>query len=179
MRIQDDITFNIVSGANISASESQEILDLCSAAYEEDFRPYLELLPYPVHLLARQANVLVSHAAWVTRWLQVNEDKILRTAYVEAVATAPKYQRQGFASMVMRHLVTCIDDFDIAALSPSNAAFYERLGWELWRGQLAIRTNEGLMPTPEEEVMIYRLRRTPKLDLNNLLTAEWRLGEVW
>jgi len=179
MKAQNEITFEIVSGDSISASYSQEIVNLCSAAYEEDFRYYLELLPNPVHLLARQSNILVSHAAWVTRWLQVNEDKVLRTAYVEAVATAPEYQRQGFASAVMRHLVTCIDEFDMGALSPSDADFYERLGWELWRGQLAIRTEQGLMPTPEEEVMIYRLPRTPKLDLSNLVTVEWRQGEVW
>lgn len=179
MKAQNEITFEIVSGDSISASYSQEIVNLCSAAYEEDFRPYLALLLNPVHLLARRSNILVSHAAWVTRWLQVNEDKVLRTAYVEAVATAPEYQRKGFASAVMRRLVTCIDEFDIGALSPSDAGFYERLGWEMWRGQLAIRTEQGLVPTPEEEVMIYRLRHTPELDLNNLLTVEWRQGEVW
>ncbi len=179
MKARDGITFEVVSGRSISASCGQEIINLCSAAYEEDFRHYMELLPNPVHLLARRSGTLVSHAAWVTRWLQVKEDKVLRTAYVEAVATAPEYQRRGFASAVMQHLITHIDDFDIGALSPSDADFYERLGWELWRGPLAVRTEQCLMSTPGEEVMIYRLLRTPKLDLKNLLTVEWREGEVW
>lgn len=179
MEAQDEITFEIVSGDSLSAPDRQAIVDLCSAAYEEDFRPYLEVLPNPVHLLARRSNIPVSQAAWVTRWLQVNEGEVLRTAYVEAVATAPESQRQGLASAVMRHLVTYLDEFDVGALSPSDARFYERLGWQSWRGQLAVRTEQGLVPTPEEEVMIYQLARTPKLDLNDLLTVEWRQGEVW
>lgn len=175
----DEITFELIASENLSATQRQEILTLCSAAYEEDFSPYLELLNNPVHLLARQSNNLVSHAAWVTRWLQMNEGTILRTAYVEAVATAPEYQRRGIGSTVMQRVVTCLGDFDIAALSPSEIAFYQRLGWELWRGQLAVRTNGGLMTTPDEEVMIYRLPRTPQLALTELLTVEWREGELW
>lgn len=179
MKTQDAITFELISAEALSASDRQEILALCTTAYEEDFLPYLELLSSPVHLLARRDNVLVSHAAWVTRWLQVNEGELLQTAYVEAVATAPEYQRQGFGTAVMRQLMKYLDDFEIAALSPSDSGFYERLGWELWRGPLAVRINDGLTFTPEEEVMIYRLPRTPKLNLNVLITIEWRQGEVW
>ncbi len=57
--------------------------------------------------------------------------------------------------------------------------YYERLGWELWCGPLAIRTERGLVATPGEEVMILRLSKTPALDLDHRLTAEWRQGEVW
>ena len=58
--------------------------------------------------------------------------------------------------------------------------FYERLGWELWRGRLGIRTLQGIESTPEdEEVMIMRLGKTPELDLKAFLTAEWRKGELW
>lgn len=60
-----------------------------------------------------------------------------------------------------------------------DIGYYRRLGWEPWRGRLAIRTEEGLELTPDEEVMIYRLPLTPKFDTNDLLTAEWRPGELW
>jgi aminoglycoside 2'-N-acetyltransferase I len=180
MNTHNEIMFEVVASQNLSASVREEILHLCSDAYEEDFRPYLDVLQNPVHLLARRSGVPVSHAAWVTRWLQVNAEIMLRTAYVEAVATAPAHQHQGLASAVMTQLVTHLSDFDIAALSPSDAGFYARFGWELWRGQLAVRTEQALVATPDEEVMIYRLPRTPELDLNHLLTIEWRPGdEVW
>jgi aminoglycoside 2'-N-acetyltransferase I len=65
-------------------------------------------------------------------------------------------------------------------LSPFNVKFYERLGWELWRGPLFIRTEKGLIPSPtDEEVMIFRLPETPDLDLTAPLSVEWREGEAW
>lgn len=54
-----------------------------------------------------------------------------------------------------------------------------RLGWETWRGPLFIRTADGLLPTPDEDVMIRRLPRTPALDVTQSLSAEWRQGELW
>jgi aminoglycoside 2'-N-acetyltransferase I len=37
-----------------------------------------------------------------------------------------------------------------------------------------------MLPTPaEEQVMILRLPKTPPLDPNAPLSAEWREGELW
>ena len=71
--------------------------------------------------------------------------------------------------------------WDLAALSTSQTAFYARVGWELWQGPLAIRRGDSLEPTPpDEQVMIRRLPRTPAtLVSTSLLTAEWRVGELW
>jgi aminoglycoside 2'-N-acetyltransferase I len=79
----------------------------------------------------------------------------------------------------MRHLAEQILDFDLGGLSPSDPGFYARMGWESWRGPLAIRSAEGLLATPGEDVMILRLPRTPPLDLDSSLSAEWRSGELW
>jgi hypothetical protein len=79
----------------------------------------------------------------------------------------------------MRRLQESIVDFDIGALSPADYGIYTRLGWELWRGPLFTRTDNGLLATPDEEVMIFRLPRTPALDLDARLSVEWRSGEVW
>ena len=108
----------------------------------------------------------------------------MRTAYVEAVATAPDHQRKGFATAVLQRLVDVVaadPTWELAALSPSDAGFYQRRGWELWRGPLAIRREGRLEASPEDEqVMIRRLPRTPAtLDSTALLTAEWREGELW
>jgi aminoglycoside 2'-N-acetyltransferase I len=162
-----------------------EIIDLCESAYAEDFAHLFEQLPGSVHILARdERGLLVSHAAWVPRWLQPAGQPLLRTAYIEAVATVPDRQRQGFATTVLGRLGEILradPTWELAALSPSEHAFYTRLGWELWRGPLAIRRGESLEATPpEEEVMILRLPRTPStLETTSLLTAEWRVGELW
>jgi aminoglycoside 2'-N-acetyltransferase I len=173
------ITLEVTRAEDLTNADKAEIVNLCFAAYEENFDHLFEMLPGSTHVLARLDGKLVSHAAWVTRWLQPEEQALLRTAYVEAVATAPEYQGRGFATAVMKELGAQIGSYDLGALSPSDAAFYERLGWESWRGPLAIRTENGLLPTPDEEVMILRLKDLPNLDSSGRLTAEWRSGELW
>ena len=132
------------------------------------------------HLVGCYRNTLVCHALWVTRHLQAGPNPSMRTAYVEAVATDAEYRKRGFASAIMKHLIGEIQDYDLAALSPSSVAFYERLGWELWHGPLFIRTDDDLIPSvDDEEVMIFRLPKTPALDVHAPLSAEWREGELW
>ena len=160
------------------------VIALCEAAYDEDFGRLFELLPASVHVLKRdEAGVLISHAAWVPRWLQAGDGPLLRAAYVEAVATAPDRQHQGHASQVLELIAATVStegDWDLAALSPSEPGFYARLGWELWSGPLAIRRDGHIEPTlSDEQVMILRLPTTPTLDASSLLTAEWREGDLW
>ena len=169
----------------MGTSGRREIIRLCEAAYAESFAHLFDDLPNSVHILARdERGLLVSHAEWVTRWLQPEGHSVLRTAYVEAVATLPERQNQGLATAVLRRfdeIVRRDASWQLAALSPSDWAFYTRLGWELWKGPLAIRYEDRTEPTPpDEEVMILRLPRTPStLATTSLLTAEWRVGELW
>jgi len=175
-----DLHIELCPTAALSPSDQQEVLRLCSEAYEEDFAPYLEVIGPGIHLFGRIEGALVSHLMWVPRTLEVDAKLSLRTAYIEAVATRPSFQGRGFASALLRRAPAELADFDLAALSPSNAAFYQRLGWQLCQGPLHIRTSAGLEPTPGEEVMILRLPKTPPdLPLDAPLSAEWRPGEVW
>jgi aminoglycoside 2'-N-acetyltransferase I len=167
------------SADRLSPVQRADLLRLCTEAYDEDFSDWFGQFSESTHVLAYVDGQLVSHAAWVTRWLQPAGGPLLRTAYVEAVATAPAFQGRGLATAVLRELRTHLDAYDLGGLSPSEPAFYERLGWKPWRGPLAIRTETGLLPTPDEEVMILRLPQTPELNLDGLLTAEWRVGELW
>jgi aminoglycoside 2'-N-acetyltransferase I len=174
-----DVTFEVVQAVDLPIARKEEIISLCSAAYAMDFSQLFETLPGSIHVLAWLNGKVVSHAAWVTRWLQPEGQNLLRTAYVEAVATAPECRGRGLASAVLKELQTQIRDYQLGALSPSDPAFYERLGWELWRGPLAIRLPNEQLPTPDSRVMILRLDSTPTLNLNSLLTAEVRVGNGW
>src|SRR4051794_15727184 len=173
------ITIDVVPCEELGAVERREIIDLCALAYDEDFDRLFELLAGSCHVLVRDDGVLISHACWVTRWLQPAGLPLLRTAYVEAVATHPQRQGQGLGGMAMGRIVDEIGGYDLAALSPAIPHFYGRLGWEHWRGPTAIRLAEGLLPTPDEEIMILRTAQTPPLDLDAPITAEWREGELW
>jgi aminoglycoside 2'-N-acetyltransferase I len=118
---------------------------------------------------------------WVTRWLQAGDGPLLRTAYIEAVATDPGHQRRGYTTAVMKALAEAIQDFDVAFLCPSDEGMvlYPRLGWQYWRGPLSIRTPEGRLPTPEERVMFLALPAMPALDPDLPLSAEWRPDDLW
>lgn len=172
------LRIEIVPGASLSQVQYESIVALCTRAYDEEFGEILAGFAGPTHVLGYLGDELVSHALWIPRTLLYN-GAALRSAYVEAVATEQRHQGRGYASAVLRALAGAITDYDIGALSPSDPAFYARLGWELWRGPLAVATDEGIVPTPDEQVMILRLPKTPPLDLHGTLVAAWRPGEVW
>jgi aminoglycoside 2'-N-acetyltransferase I len=170
----------VVAGKDLTPEEREAVVALCDLAYDEDMGMIISEFVDPIHVLGFQDEQLVSHALWVTRYLKPEGLPLLRTAYIEAVATHPDFQHRGFASAIMCRLVEEIQDFDIAGLAPFNVDYYARLGWELWRGPLYERREDGLIASPpEDELMIHRLPGTPVLDLNAGISIEWREGEVW
>jgi len=170
---------SVTPADQLTPAERTEIVRLCSAAFAEDLSNLFDLLPGSTHVLVRNRQELVGHACWVTRWLQPADLPPLRTAYVEAVATNPSRQGRGIGRAVMQRLGEEITGYDLGALSPAVEEFYERLGWEMWRGPTAIRMEDTVVSTPGEEVMILRTPRTPPLDLDGSISAEWRQGELW
>jgi aminoglycoside 2'-N-acetyltransferase I len=174
-----DLEIKLAEVGALSPAEWAEVLAMCNRAYEEDLESLFETFEGSTHVLGSLSGSIVSHAMWVTRWLQPGNGPLLRTAYVEMVATDPPYQRRGYASQVMLRLGEAITDFDLGGLCPAIPLMYARLGWEFWRGPLFIRRAGRLILTPDEEVMILRLPRTPPLDLEAPLSIEWREGELW
>jgi aminoglycoside 2'-N-acetyltransferase I len=177
--MSDHLRVEVVSGESLSDADRRDVISLCNRAYEEDLKPLLNTFVEATHVLGFCAGSLVSHAMWVTRWLQPGSGTVLRTAYVEMVATEPEHQQRGFATEVMKRLAEAVTDYELGALCPAEIGLYSRLGWVLWRGPLFIRMPRGLSPTPDERVMILHLPKTPPLDLHAPLSAEWRPGELW
>jgi aminoglycoside 2'-N-acetyltransferase I len=159
------------------------VIDVCLAAHEDPvFRDLFSYLPPDaLHVLAYLGRHVVGHAVVTTRWLQPHGLPVLRTAYVDAVAVLPAHQGLGVGSAVMRHLVSLVvGEYDIACLETDRVEFYERMGWQEWRGPLAGRSDDGLIPTPDQRgVMVLRLPRTPTLDPNSLLTIEAYATRIW
>ena len=172
------LELRVAPGLGLGAPLAAQVAELCRVAYDEPFEEILRAFEDPTHVLGFLGDSLVSHALWVPRDLLYGGSP-LRTAYVEAVATHPRHQGRGYASALLRRLASEITGFDLGVLSPSDTRFYERLGWERWRGPLLLSTAQGPLETPLEEVMILRLPRTPALDLDRALTAFWRPGEIW
>lgn len=171
-----------VGTSELDEATRSAIVRLCVEAHqEEDFQNLFSYLPpEAVHVLAFLDEQLVGHAVVTIRWLQPGDFPLLRTAYVDAVATLPEHQGRGIGTAVMRYLASVVSDCDIACLETERGAFYEHVGWEEWRGPLAVRSDEGLIPTPDQKgIMILRLSRTPALDLDALLTIEAHPMRIW
>ena len=179
VKIENQLKLKVISSTLLYDSDRNLVLSLCNRAYEEDFGPLFNTLHPATHILGYYKQTLVTHAMWVDRFLQTGKNLPMHTAYIEMVATAKAYRNRGFATLVMKRLADEIRDFDLGALSPFSVAYYKSLGWQLWEGPLFVRIGSGVIHTPQEEVMIFRLPQTPKLDLNEALSAEWREGELW
>jgi len=165
----------------LNAETRASIIHVCRTAHQEDeFTHLFSYIPSGgIHVLAYREQEVVSHAVATTRWLQPEGLPLLRTAYIDAVATLPAYQGQGIGSTLMRHLATVLSDFEMACLQTERVSFYARLGWEVWRGPLAGRRATELLPTPDQQgVMILRLAHTPPLDIDRLLVIEYA-GRIW
>jgi aminoglycoside 2'-N-acetyltransferase I len=177
-----DIITEILATEDLTAVQRSSVIDVCIAAHEiDDFKnlfTYIETGGR--HALAYRGSELVSHAVVTTRWVQPEGQRALKTAYVDAVSTLPSYEGRGYGSAVMRRLSAVIDDYEIACLQTDRPGFYERLGWEVWRGPLAGRGEDGLVPTPQQRgVMVLRLPLTPPVDLDRQLTIECQPHRIW
>lgn len=179
----ESITLTYDFTEDLSATTREAIIRVCVEAHqEEDFKNLFSYIPSGGwHFLAYEGDQLVSHAVVTTRWLQPEDRPLLKTAYVDAVATLPTHQGRGYGSGVMRQLEREIDhEYEIACLETERESFYTRLGWKVWRGPLAGRSEDGLIPTPYQTgIMILRLSRTSLLDLDKSLSIECQPDRIW
>jgi aminoglycoside 2'-N-acetyltransferase I len=133
------------------------------------------------HVIVCEHGAVVSHAAVVPRRIDVG-GRPWHTGYVEAVATAPDHQRRGFGAVAMREVATILlRDFELGALSTGRHSFYERLGWERWRGPTFVRDGAATTRTEDEDdgVMVLRFGASEQVDLTAPITCEARPGDDW
>lgn len=185
----DSLSIEARAAQGIAPAEREEIHRFCEDAYGEDLAHLFAAYHPDFHVLARLEGRLISHAMVVTRWLQAGTGPLLRTGYVEMMATARDWRGKGAGRAVMQFLTQALarEGYELGALCPAETRLYEFLGWEYWRGPLYVREarqagarSGGLTATPEERIMIMRLPASPVLDPNLPLSVEWRPGgELW
>ena len=179
---EDNVIVTVLATENLTAAQRSSVIDVCSEAHESDeFKHLFSFIPSGGrHFLAYRGPELVSHAVVTTRWVQPEGHDAMRTAFVDAVATLPRFQGQGYASATLGRLAVEVSDYEIGCLQTDRVEFYERRGWELWRGSLAGRGEGGLIPTPQQRgVMVLRLPWTPSVDLATELTIECQPDRIW
>jgi aminoglycoside 2'-N-acetyltransferase I len=135
-----------------------------------------------LHAVAWDGGELVGHASVVMRRL-LHEGRALRTGYVEGVGVRADRRRQGHAATMMAALERIIrGGYDLGALGATDEAipFYAGRGWVPWRGETWASTPDGrVVRTADEDGSIFVLPGTAPLDLDGVLTCDWREGEGW
>ena len=133
------------------------------------------------HVLVTSSGTLAAHAAVVPRTLWVG-DTAFRCGYVEGVATLPSHRRGGLGSLATRRAADLVRAaYDLGALSTGSPSFYERLGWERWRGETYVRDGARVLRTPDEDDGVMVLRHGPSAvaDLAAPIACEARRGDDW
>jgi aminoglycoside 2'-N-acetyltransferase I len=169
----------------LSSAEVAVLRDLFSAAWGSGSDQFTDQdwdhAVGGLHFLLEEGEAIVGHASVVARELHTGGHR-LATGYVEAVATRPTHQRRGHGSALMREVGEYIDaTFELGALDTGSSAFYERLGWVVWKGPTFVRTDSGLIRTADEDgqVLVRLTPTSPELDLSAPISCDWRPGDVW
>lgn len=133
------------------------------------------------HVILEEGGLVLAHASVVERPIAVARHAF-RTGYVEAVGTRRGHEGRGYGSAVMGEVNEIIRDrYELGALGTGRISFYERLGWERWRGPSFVRGPDGQVRTPDEDGYILVLRTSASADvrLDAAISCDWRPGDVW
>ncbi len=170
----------------LTPAEVTEIRRLLDAAFWDDEEERFTEADWDhsvegVHFVLDDDGPIVSHASVVERELHV-AGQPFRTGYVEAVATTPARQGEGFGTTVMRDATAYVrETFELGGLGTGEQGFYERLGWTIWAGPSSVRTGDGERRTPDEDgyIMVLLTPASIGVDLAAGISCGWRPGDVW
>jgi aminoglycoside 2'-N-acetyltransferase I len=123
----------------------------------------------------------VAHAAVVPRTLRVGE-RAFEAGYVEGVATRAGQHGRGLGTAVMAEISDLVRrNFELGGLSTSRRSFYQRVGWDPWRGPSFVEHEGDLIRTPDEDdgIMVLRFGPSADVELDAPIVCQSRPGDDW
>ena len=169
----------------LSPAEVESIRELLWAAFIEDDEGFSEddweHGLGGVHVVLDVDGVILAHASVVERTLEI-DGRPFRAGYIEAVATRPGHEGLGHGSAVVGPASDVVRErYELGALGTGRFSFYERLGWERWRGPSSVRIPGGLVATPDDDgwIMVLRTPASADIDPDAPISCHWRQGDVW
>jgi aminoglycoside 2'-N-acetyltransferase I len=138
-----------------------------------------------VRVLLHDGDELVAHAAVVPREIALGDEAaahVFAAGYVEGVAVIPSRQRSGFGTLVMDITNEVLRaGFELGVLSTGSGAFYERLGWERWRGPSYVESHGARTRTADEDdgLVVLRCPASLHIDTAVAITCHERPGDDW
>ena len=172
--------------SSYTRSELDELRVWLEAAYDDGpWRPehWDDIGPGP-HVVAEDDDgILLAHACVVWVPLTVGATTV-RAGYLEDVATRADVRGRGYGTAVVTAAHPLIrEQADLGFLATGSQPFYERLGWERWRGASSVVEADGSRtPTPDEDpyLMVLRFPETPELSVDQPVSRPRRdPDEAW
>ncbi|RJQ71579.1 GNAT family N-acetyltransferase [Pseudonocardiaceae bacterium YIM PH 21723] len=166
----------------LDATDLAKIREFLTLAYDGEFSDtdWANSLG-GVHALIWADDELIAHGSVVQRRMLV-ADRLLRTGYIEAIATHPEHRRNGYGNAIMDGLELVLRGaYELGALSTGGDAvrLYTERGWQLWEGPTSVFGRSGVELTPDEDGGIYVLPVTGPVNLSGPITCDFRDGDVW
>lgn len=168
--------------ASVSPARLQELHQLLFDVFVDDFTD--DDWDHALggwHVVIEDGDMVIAHAAVGARLLEV-DGRPVHVGYVEGVAVARVRQSEGIGSLLMDDVNELIRaDFEMGGLSTSSHPFYERLGWERWRGPTFVRHGGETIRSEDEDdgVMVLRFGPSQTVDLTAPISCESRSGDDW
>jgi GNAT superfamily N-acetyltransferase len=172
--------------SSFTTAELDELRAWLKVAYDDGLwrpEPWEEIGPGP-HVVAEDDDgSLLAHAC--VAWVPVTiGDTTLHAGYLEDVATREDVRGRGYGTAVVTATHALIRaEAAIGFLATGSQSFYERLGWERWRGRSSVIERDGTRtPTPDEDgsLMALRFPGTPDVSVDQPVSRPRRdPDEAW
>jgi aminoglycoside 2'-N-acetyltransferase I len=177
-----DVRILRAASVDLGSDTVRALHTLFVAAFVDGFTPEDAAHAFGgIHVVAFDGDDVVAHASAVPRTIVVS-DRDFDAGYVEAVATSPARQGAGIGTQVMEALDELIRDrWELGVLSTGRPTFYEKLGWERWRGPSYVIKEQGTVRTEDEDdgLMVLRFGASAAIDLTSPITCYDRPGDAW
>lgn len=165
---------------------SEELLGQIRALIDDAFGPEFTQQDWEhttggMHFFVEEEGAIVGHASVIERTIEI-DGRPFRTGYVEGVGTARAMQGRGLGSIAMEAATDFIrSGYEMGALATDRHSFYERLGWERWRGPTYVRRGAEMIRSEQEDdgVMVLRFGPSAKVRLDAPISCEERAGDDW
>lgn len=157
-----------------------DIRDFLDEAYDGDFDDVdFENALGGVHFVGLKSGKTVAHASVVERSISLDGAQWL-VAYVEAVAVASGFRRQGIGRQLMQQVTDfCRGEYAVAMLSTGEHGFYETLGWVRLEAESFVETRDGLIRTEEDDDCLMLLSKRLELGNARRAVAHDRAHSAW
>ena len=123
---------------------------------------------------------IVAHGAVVPRVVRI-DDVEENIGYVEAIAVAPRFWRQGIGTALMEEITKiCKSQYQFSMLSTGEKDFYRRFGWVDFKGESYVDLGERVVRSEEEDEGLMYLGVGNYLNVSPLkVICKSRSGDAW